>query len=1088
MKISNQQANTREIGLPQEIYQASLKTINGIAFTQREIDIIACILNGRTTKKIASLLLLAPKTIENHIRNIRLKLKGGETQGNIIDFIENSNKFSLVKKYYSSLMIQTEFELELKKISATIPPTKENLLCLIVHHKEQKDTMTYVNQLKIHLSQVGITTLIQMKEEHNAFNGFSTQLPSQKINRIIYSLSEAFINRLENNDPVAIFEFAELINKNVQKPNAITFLLLTDNASITFPKHFNELECFNLATERNYYHLFFKLLKSLWPNTSLDKNILEFKKQCDKFCEPAFYKTESHENTVLPKTHKNDWFLTLLSKKKWWALATTGIICLVFIWAGLSTMTNRKMPMLLAEKPKINAVIADNPTNQYNAITNFEAKEICKVPEPCEFFSGRTDFIEKIKSVLKQNRKIVVVGYQGMGKTQVSYQYAKQNARDYEGGTYIFKADSEQSLINSIRAFAIVMEIVTQNEVYRLNDDQVRKLIIPLLKNNLEKRKKMLFVFDNVEDYDSIKDLVPIQAKQHHLVITSSTKKWDAWDILELKEFDQEKKEAEGLILKVLKKETQQNAQKLANKLGYYPLAITQAVNYLKNNNMITIDDYIKEYDSLYERRKAFLSYHSFEQNHYIKTSLTAFEISKNRLDEELKDAYYLLKLCSHFSHDIIPVSIFKNDIKNISSVLEVLHKYSLLDIININGELYLNMHNILRDSIKIQIHEAKEENLIEEKVISLLDHYFIYDFWNKQNIEKVRLIIPHVEYFLSYLHKNNSPLLKTDKLINLLSKSGAYHIHCFRDTHEAIRLLEKAKCLAQFIEPEQNELLNRIMEDLATSYYYHGEYNKARQEIQLVQKRNGASELSFIIDGHILYNECRFDEAQVAYEKVLKILDKSKNLQYLALANRSLGLVFYKKSLDSKEKENEYINLSKRFLEKALEIQEGFNSENLELAITTHAYGRTAIRLKEFDKAKQALAKALRMAKDYCKKDEDHYETLVMKRTYGYFLCMHEKACLEEGIQYLKEALEGKFRIFQNKPHQAVIGTIERIVEVYALNPKNKELIQLMPVINQYLDNWALAEKSDCSKNLNNEFIGEKIRAMKNVINNINI
>ncbi len=1040
--MSNQQEKIIEISLPHEIYHASLKTINEIVFTQREIDIIACILSGRITKKIASLLVLSPKTIENHIRNIRLKLKVAGTQENIIDFIENSDKFSALKKYYASLMVQIEFELELKKISAMMSVYKENLCCVIVYHKDEKDKVIYINQLKLHLHQLGITTSMLVKETYKDFSNVFNQIQAEKPNRIFFIFSDS---------------------------------MLTDNAH--FFEQVQELEYISLAMEHSYYNFFFKILRRIWNDENLDTHVLAFNAQCQKYFEfsPSLQKSETHTNVILQKKEENSVFFSILRKK-------TGalVLCFLLICVGFLTMVLKKEPT---------AAIADNNSKYYNAITNFEAKEICKVPEPCEFFAGRIEFIENIKNSLKENKKVVVVGYQGMGKTQVSYQYAKQNAVEYEGGTYIFKADSEQSLINSIRAFAIVMGIVTQSEVYRLNDDQVKKLIIPLLQDNLKSRKTMLLIFDNVDDYDSIKDLVSIHSKQHHLVITSSSKKWDAWNILELKEFDQAKEEAERLILKVLTKETHGNAQKLASKLSYYPLAISQAINYLKNNNIITIDDYIKEYDSLYERRKTFLSYYSFEQNHYVKTTLTAFEISKKKLIEELSEAYYLLKLCSHFSHDIIPVSIFKNTVKDISSALEVLHKYSVLDIININGELYLNMHNVLRDSIKIQIHEKGEEDLIEEKVLVAMDQYFIYDFWDKHNIEKLRLIIPHVEYFLSYLNKKNSALLKTHKLINLLGKSGAYHIHCFRDTDEAIRLLEKAKHLAQFIGPGQNELVNRILEDLATSYYYQGEYNKARHEIQLAHTKKGASALSFIIDGHILYNECRFDEAQVAYEKVLKILNKNKNLQYLALANRSLGLVFYKKSLDaSPEKSKMYIELSKEFLEKALETQESFNSENLELAITMHAYGRTAIQLKEFDKAKQALSKALKMAIEYCKKDEDHYEILVMKRTYGYYLCKHEKEYFEEGIQYLKEALEGKFRIYKKKPHQAVIGTIERIVEVYALKPRHKKFIQLIPVINQYLDNWALAEKSDCSKNLNNAFIGEKIRAMKKAINNVKV
>jgi hypothetical protein len=38
------------------------------------------------------------------------------------------------------------------------------------------------------------------------------------------------------------------------------------------------------------------------------------------------------------------------------------------------------------------------------------------------------------------------------------------------------------------------------------------------------------------------------------------------------------------------------------------------------------------------------------------------------------------------------------------------------------------------------------------------------------------------------------------------------------RDPYEAIRLLEKAKCHAQFIETGQKDLISKITEDLATS------------------------------------------------------------------------------------------------------------------------------------------------------------------------------------------------------------------------------------------------------------------------------
>jgi tetratricopeptide (TPR) repeat protein len=197
--------------------------------------------------------------------------------------------------------------------------------------------------------------------------------------------------------------------------------------------------------------------------------------------------------------------------------------------------------------------------------------------------------------------------------------------------------------------------------------------------------------------------------------------------------------------------------------------------------------------------------------------------------------------------------------------------------------------------------------------------------------------------------------------------------------------------------------------------------------------------------------------------------------------------LVYYRKSqFSSPDKSIEYIHLSKKNLETALEMQKAFNSENLELAITKHAYGRTAIKLKDFDMAEHALSNALRIAKDYCKQDTDHYEVLVIKRSYGHYLCRYKTQRFEEGLQYLKEAFEGKLRLYEHKPHQAVIGTIELIIDVHSLNPKNKELLALVPTIVRYLDNWVLSEKSDPSKHINHQLMNERINAIKNNLHKI--
>lgn len=84
-----------------------IREVNGIHFTDREIDIIACVLNGRTPKKIASVLSISPKTVANHITNIMFKIGCNSREG-LIDFIEKSEKAKYLKQYYTEIMLGYE--------------------------------------------------------------------------------------------------------------------------------------------------------------------------------------------------------------------------------------------------------------------------------------------------------------------------------------------------------------------------------------------------------------------------------------------------------------------------------------------------------------------------------------------------------------------------------------------------------------------------------------------------------------------------------------------------------------------------------------------------------------------------------------------------------------------------------------------------------------------------------------------------------------------------------------------------------------------------------------------------------------------
>lgn len=150
------------INITLQIYYGSLEVINGIRFTPREIDIIACVLNGRSAKTIPSLLAISAKTVATHLANIRAKT-GRPSRESIISFVEKSGKLSLLKNdYYSCLLAQVFFENQIKGIS------KQGDSLSIVVGSDLNTQKVYVDKLKYHLDLSGFNTqiVVERTREH----------------------------------------------------------------------------------------------------------------------------------------------------------------------------------------------------------------------------------------------------------------------------------------------------------------------------------------------------------------------------------------------------------------------------------------------------------------------------------------------------------------------------------------------------------------------------------------------------------------------------------------------------------------------------------------------------------------------------------------------------------------------------------------------------------------------------------------------------------------------------------------------------------------------------------------------------------
>ena len=200
----------------QDIYSEHLAELNGVNFTCREIDVVACLLGARGTSRTASLLSISPRTVVSHMRNIMLKLDCNSRE-RILDFVEESGKVTLLRQHYTTLLANEVFEKSLKEVFCLKNEhTPNNLIFLLKDPRLKKSILNY---LEAHLNMVDIQATV--KEDHDRL-----------------------------------------------------YLLINDADDKSF-----KIESVDLEDKEDYYLAFFDILRKLFQNSNLEKIILDFQKQ-----------------------------------------------------------------------------------------------------------------------------------------------------------------------------------------------------------------------------------------------------------------------------------------------------------------------------------------------------------------------------------------------------------------------------------------------------------------------------------------------------------------------------------------------------------------------------------------------------------------------------------------------------------------------------------------------------------------------------------------------------------------------------------------------------------------------------------------
>lgn len=745
-----------------------------IRFTNREIDVISCVLAGRSTKKIASFLSISPKTVENHIRNIMVKLECNSRE-NIIDYLEQSESFHNFKKHYSKILVQMAFELELKKISKHL--LKKSPTCLNIYYSTEKEKPSFIIELEKYLKIAGIIVR-SYNWDPEQVNNITTG--TESVDYIIYSISKNFAKKFKYlNGKLTIDEFQlnEMSNKNLE----IILLLmekLDDQTYVLVQRILSDHIDINKQT--NYYFFIFEILKRILVKHNIEKNIEAFNKQYNSFLTDPIVYNEAVNQQVAENLGRSNYLLNYIINKK--LMIIFGLILLVVIF--INFVFNKKQMLDITREHLINNIAVTKQKYLKKGLA-------INLPQRNRNFTGRESILSKIKEELNANNTefIVkpIVGLGGVGKTQLVVEFAYQTAEmnDYQLILWV-AAETNNAIYDSYRKFAEYFEINIKN----LTLQEIQLLIHKYIAAN-QNGKKILFILDNVPNNKFVeKNLINLYRQSSnyfmpHILITSRSQSFPEIPLI-LEEFSMD--EAIKFIKKHLPNESEDDIANLAKELYYFPLALSQATAYIKIHS--NISDYLNLY------RSNITKYLGKEVDPQHSTSLwETWNITLSKLSDNGK---FLVFIGSYLEPDNIPIELFDNlTIAARTDAIKDLRNYSLITLSNNNKSF--KIHRLLQEIIrtKNQQYYSLLANSTIDKALELVEKKFDFNYLKCDKWPEWMNYIEHAKLLAEHAIKIGG--LSFNRGLTLYAKVAMFKTHILNEFNEDtvkiwLKLLELIK------------------------------------------------------------------------------------------------------------------------------------------------------------------------------------------------------------------------------------------------------------------------------------------------------
>ena len=806
-----------------EIYIASLQTISGVKFTLREVDVMACIVNNRGTKKIASILSISPRTASTHMYNIMGKLQNN-SRDHIIDFIQKAGKLSDIKLHYFNILTGIIFNKTLSSIKKL--STNHGLIYSLNFDQSSNIEQIFAKQLIQYLSLANIN-LIECGDKNT------------KIHHLFISTTEVPTTKYPKENSVILvlngFDSQENIDDGVKY--------------------------IDFTSQYNFYDSVLHLIEYIIDSPELEKVVNEFYTEYESIQDAWDGKTLIETEPTTPVSSSE---ITPLVKI---GIIVCIILILVIVWTQLPQLTQQN------EK---NIPHATSLSLMHSTPTTWN------IPRQNIVFVGREKLLEELEEMLldshtdKSNTLAISVcdGLGGSGKTQLALQYIHYTKHPYTIKIW-FDAENINKLKQSYENFAA--------EIGYNKESQPSTNAVSYVKKWLALHPGWIIVIDDVDNYDDIEPFLP--EKGGHVILTTRKRDWpENFKILSI-DVMTEAESIDTLNTMIKDNSSSELAQKkeLAATLGYLPLALAQAGAYIHHKN-VSVAEYIKLYNA---NELQLLSDDSFAKGVKSTPVAVTWNISLKAILKEASEqneppiAIELITVCSYLAPDRISrdllLSWLKDTHPNLSNPelilnkhIELLWKYSM---INYDSKNNISIHRLVQTILRYQLAQSLENKqaifpILSVKWYNSLLHFFVKNESDFKLSNSFSQLLETREQFLSmFKDQYNDNIAALDLVIS--------PVYYYQERYEeGMRLLDKVNMYLS-TKPDREFLKSKIL-DLYSVYY-----RKAKDYERASQKNTEAMEMFSKIKptDHLNIQQINRLKAKILFNKANLLISQNKSL-----------------------------------------------------------------------------------------------------------------------------------------------------------------------------------------------------------------